>query len=148
MMSAPLSLEKLLYDLVQVEAQRDYRQDPDEGADFELALKLGARQVDEDDPAVWNVVLVIEIPRAEGKPVPPYVVKLSCWSMFRLHDSAMAEEDARRLVWVTGGSIVYSMAREYLAMLTARGPWGPYFLPTISLRGSQPATDEGQPAPP
>lgn len=133
MTSAPLSLETLVYDTVHVEARRDYRPDQADGGRADIDLRIGVAKLEEESGALWNLVLAIEVPAAEAKAVPPYVVKLHCWSLFRVAPGAPVEDAARRLVTVTGGSIVYSMAREYLALVTARGPWGSFFLPTVSL---------------
>ncbi len=39
---------------------------------------------------------------------------------------------AADMVRVTGSSILYSAAREFLLTLMGRGPWSPMMLPTIS----------------
>lgn len=144
MASPPLQLERTFYDYVRVAAQRDHTPSDDVDESIEVKVDLRTAQLKES-PDRWNVVADISIARREEGPVPPYVVKLRCWSVFRMMQPDLDEADALKLAAVTGGSIVYSGAREYLAMLTARGPWGAFVLPVVSFLGTELETS-GPPA--
>jgi len=41
-------------------------------------------------------------------------------------------KDPLKLLEVTGASILYAAAREFLITITSRGPWGAIMLPTTS----------------
>jgi len=137
MTNPPLQLEQSFFDHIQIDAQRDYEPPDSEQALVELPVDVEVKTAKlKDDPDRWNVILHVTVARHDTT-IPPYVIDAECWSVFRVNAEDLDEEQAAQLSVVTGGSILYSSMREYLGMLTARGPWGGYFLPTISLVGAE-----------
>jgi hypothetical protein len=62
----------------------------------------------------------------------PYEIRLIAFGQFTVADEKIERPRAAQLVAVSGVSIIYSAAREYLMVLTGRGPWGAFQLPTVS----------------
>ena len=136
----PLQLENAFYDLVHVDAHADYSPGPDDQVG-EVPVRIDLRTAQlKDEPDLWNLVMDVSIAR-DGDTVPPYDIRVRCWSVFRLAPNLDGDK-AAQLTRVTGGSIVYSGMREFIGMLTSRGPWGGFFLPTISLLGTEPTAVE------
>lgn len=132
----PLELENSSYDLVHIAAQRDHVPSPDGEDHIDVKVDVRVAQL-KDSAKRWNVVAEVSIERREDEPIPPYVISLRCWSVFRIVQEDLPEKEAARLCLVTGASMLYSGAREYLSLLTSRGPWGPYPLPTVSFLGTE-----------
>ena len=64
---------------------------------------------------------------------PPYKISMSMIGVFSVEES-FPKEQVEFLVGITGVSLLYSAAREYIFSSTAHGKFGPYMLPTISFR--------------
>lgn len=84
------------------------------------------RLVSKTDPLDFQVML--KICSEEGG---PYDFELSVVGLFRA-DEMIPEKKRSLVIGVNSSSILYSAAREYLATLTGRGPWGPVLLPVTS----------------
>jgi preprotein translocase subunit SecB len=86
---------------------------------------------DNADPFVWNVQLVINFGPADTRPVG-YEGEIEMVGRFRVVTKELQEEKHLELVAVNALSILYSSAREVIAMLTAHGPCGKMLLPSVS----------------
>ncbi len=134
MKAPPIRLLDQHYDRVSVEAAPDHV--PGEGPGWELRTTVTLRQNPENE-RTWVVFLEITLGQEDGKPRVPYELQARAVGAFETHPK-LAAEDAAKLVAVTGTSILYSGLRDFLATITARGPWGPFLLPTVSFRDLEP----------
>lgn len=85
-----------------------------------------------DDQSMFQVNLDIESIHEEA-PSLPYEFKLLIIGFFQVAKD-FEPSNIEHLVRVNGASVLYSAAREYLMMVTSRGPFGPVMLPTINFR--------------
>jgi preprotein translocase subunit SecB len=69
----------------------------------------------------------------------PYRVALEVIGFFSVLPD-MPEAEVTNLVYMNGSALLYSAAREYLLLLTGRGPWPALQLPTTNFL-SAPAVD-------
>ncbi|MEZ5124905.1 MAG: protein-export chaperone SecB [Thermoleophilia bacterium] len=127
----PLRLEQSFFDLVQIEAIKGYDRGEYETNQPEL-LDVEVNLASLKEPAKqWEVRLEVRLKPDEELPLPPYRLDLRGFGYFAVPNG---DEDAEtaRMVAVNGASILYSSMREYVMMVTSRGPWGSVTLPTIS----------------
>jgi preprotein translocase subunit SecB len=134
MLRPSLQLERSFF--TEVEIAADHQHKPGEGK-AEVAAAQSIKQAS-DDGAHWVVELDLTVAGKEGTPGPPYRVHLHTVGAFSFAAGTLSELEKARLLAVTGVSILYSQAREYLLILTARGPWGPFQLPTVSFIDNEP----------
>ena len=105
------------------------------------------------DASRWQLDLSIEVISPQGAAALPYRIHLHSIGIFTFPDPATAEAEKARVLAVTGASILYSQAREFALILTSRGPWGPFQLPTVSFldtvptKSGPPASSVSEPAP-
>lgn len=128
MQQAPLQLERSFFTSLEVEADPQH--------------KLGESRVNltadpmigvlDDDPGRWQIDLDIKVRPEPGATPPPYRIHLHVIGAFAFPGRDRTEEEKAGILAATGVSILYSQAREFLLMLTSRGPWGPFQLPTVS----------------
>ncbi len=143
----PLLLETHFFTKVLVEANPDYQpeeHDLDLGG-IETAVELAQHR---EDPCQWQVKLTISTPPAIAHSLP-YQVDLQVMGFFKV-DPEFDEERRPKLVQANGAAILYSSAREFLLMVTGRGPWPALYLPTTNfLKPSAPQekTAEAEPEP-
>ena len=141
MSTAPLQLERSLFDRFSVVACQDHVPEaPADGSHLHTRIGLGQHR---DDPLKWRVELVVRVEREEGGTPPPYEIDARCMGFFAVSTSFPAQ-DAPRLVAVTGASILYSGLRELVALVTGRGPWGTYLLPTTTFSDLEPKNIESE----
>jgi preprotein translocase subunit SecB len=89
----------------------------------------------ETDSKKWKVRLLIRFKGSEDKPIP-YMGSVEITGFFTVI-AEMDELKHTRLVAVNCPSILYSTARDVVAMLTARGPYGQLLLPSVSFIDQQ-----------
>ncbi len=131
MSRAPLSLERYFYTRVSVEANRDFG--PDDlrtpPRDVDIDVRVGMLK-DANSSGLYQLVLgVNNLTAKEGR--LPYTIDAEVVGVFRL-DGEFKHDNREHLLKVNGSSILYGALREYLLMLTGRGPWGEFQIPTIS----------------
>jgi len=126
MLMPPLQLRRSFYEKIEVEADLGHK--PGEGSSsVETEISLQS----DKSGRKWFVVLTIRaLPSADGSR-PPYRIHLRCVGIFEMTEPKKTPE-AARLAGVTGASILYSAAREYLELVTSRSAWGAFRLPTRS----------------
>jgi preprotein translocase subunit SecB len=92
------------------------------------------------DGSHWHAELDL---RVGGKPGthPPYSIRLHSVGLFSFGGAKLTDAEKAQLLAITGVSILYSQARECILMLTGRGPWGPYQLPTVSFVEDEPSAE-------
>ena len=98
----------------------------------------------EDKPSCWTISLELKYqPAADTN--TPYLFALTLVGMVEV-DEEFPAKLTERLVQTNGPSILYSIARELIREQTARGPEGPFILPTASFIQDPPPTQATQPA--
>ncbi len=135
-MQPSLQLEESFFDIVSVETVPQHTPDrggrPAEPA-VEVAVTLA---IIDERPGVWKATLEIAGKDENEDAGPPaYRFRLRTVGFFRYAGEDMPEAEVARIVGANGCSILYSSAREYLLMITARAPWGQMALPTMSFAG-------------
>lgn len=129
MINLPLLLEGHSFTKVYVEADPCFQ--PVAGREppvrFDMNVKLLQHN---DDPRKWQAVLTIKAVPQEDKPIP-YKVDLECVGFFAV-DPGVEAAKMPWLVQTNGATILYSSAREFLLLVTGRGPWPPLYLPTTN----------------
>ena len=129
MANLPLLLEGHYFTKVYVEADACFQ--PEAGREppvrFDMNVKLLQHK---EDPRKWQAVLTIKAVPREDKPIP-YKVDLECVGFFAV-DPQVEAAKMPLLVQTNGAAVLYSSAREFLLLVTGRGPWPPLYLPTTN----------------
>ncbi len=84
----------------------------------------------DDDETLKGVILKLEFSASEDGAPPPYTGQIALRGLYRVHSSY--KHDPKRLVRVTGASMLFGVAREMLSAITARSPNGLMTLPSVS----------------
>lgn len=127
--SAPLRLERYFYPHVVCKANLNYNP---QGRNSVSRLRIDAQTTTSrhvEDPRRWQLILDLKTSRS-GTSIP-YHFELKVVGFFEVAPDFPMEK-AEELVRVTGSSILYSGAREFILGITSRGPWGSVSLPTMS----------------
>jgi preprotein translocase subunit SecB len=140
MRQPPLQLDRLFFAEVNVKSGSAFSSEP---AEAEVKTSVSLSDSKENERA-WQARLEIEV-TPKGDRQIPYEIRVVAFGQFSVTDEKLDRPHAAQLVAVTGASIIYSAAREYLSLLTGRGPWGPFQLPTVSFTDVEVAL-EGQEA--
>lgn len=135
-MKPPLRLESLAYDGIRLDARRDFQAEADEQGEIQVTLDVGQNKKDE---RLWRVALTVRVGQREEAAAPKYELEITAVGVVRV-DPEFPVDNMRKLVQINGASIVYTSLREFVMMLTSRGPWGSLMLPTTSFASS--AEDE------
>lgn len=137
MLTTSLQLERSFFTAIQVEADRKHMLGQGE---VEVRTSQTFGQATQDGSR-WAVELDLTVAGKPNSTPPPYHIHLHSVGNFTFAKTDLGQADKARLLAVTGVSILYSQAREYLLVLTARGPWGPFQLPTVSFVDARPAQE-------
>ncbi len=129
-MRPPLQLERYFFPKVEVNAAPPGGSEtkPPKKTAYNLEITPSTEKIAEDR---WHAIIQIRVTPATEVD-RQYVVALDVVGFFKVAPE-LSEPDAKKLVTVTGCSILYSAARELLLVVTSRGPYAPVTLPTISL---------------
>jgi len=122
----PLELKKYFFPFVQVAADPEYDlsfQDP--RPRFEVRTTV---EHDEEN-GIYQVVLEITAEPEDEDSKIPYSIRLITVGLFAVDERF---PDREKLLKVTGASLLYSAAREFIITVTSRGPWPQVIIPTIS----------------
>ena len=141
-MNAPLQLERYVFTKLEIEANPDYvPQEISSDNPIKLRLDIGLGEHQEDSTK-YQVSIGIDELRAE-KGVLPYRIALQVVGQFSVHQN-FKPEDLKKIVQVNGASMLYSAARELVLLVTSRGPWSAFQLPTISFHQAVSETETQQ----
>jgi preprotein translocase subunit SecB len=121
----PFSLKQYFFPLVHVAADPQYEPSNKEISPH-FDVKVGVTKDEKNNLYQVNLEIMAE-PENEDNRIP-YSIHLICVGLFTVSD----ETEAEKLLRINGASLIYSAAREFLLSITARGPWQPVMLPTIS----------------
>lgn len=140
MMRPPLQLKQYFFTKIEVAANPSFRPD-DFGDVVDFSVKTDvAVSVDTNDATSYQVAVGLEVEPKDERPLP-YTGSLSVVGFFKISDNVTPDQRGN-LVTINGVSILYSAAREFLLMITGRGPWQPLMLPTDSFLGLKEAAQE------
>ena len=129
-MNAPLQLERYVFTKLEIEANPDYvPQEASSDNPIKLRLDIGLGEHQEDSTK-YQVSISIDELRAE-KGSLPYRIALQVVGQFSAAQN-FKPDDLKKVVQVNGASMLYSAARELVLLVTSRGPWSAFQLPTIS----------------
>lgn len=124
-MTAAIQLDRYVFTDVHISANPDCGDESTITAS--TALRIGCS---DEDSHSWHVQINITTERVEGEPPPPYDISLEAVGRFT-EELDVSLDERRDIVAINGGSLLYSAAREFVLMVTGRGPNPPYRLPTI-----------------
>jgi len=127
-MSLQLLLSKYYFDRVLIEANGEWPQAQAPLSGVKVEVEVGART---DDPTRWRISLAIrDAPNEPGKPTP-YKLDVRLHGFFQVDARGLPQEQVARVVQVNGASILYSAAREFVLLISARNRFGQVMLPTL-----------------
>lgn len=129
MAQSPLRLSRYFFNKIRCEADLDY-EGPDLGSDVKYEVKVRSHAASrKENKRDWVVILDIHVFTNE-KP-GPYEIDLQVTGFFDVLPD-FPNDNVNDLIQITGASILYSAAREFVLGITSRGPWEPVLLPAIS----------------
>lgn len=82
----------------------------------------------------WLVELVIDVDQ-DASENPPYFFRIQAFGVFALEEGEQ-EALAQSAMATLGAQILVGAIRERLASLTARAPWGQFFLGIVPIQAS------------
>ncbi len=127
----PLQLD--LYTFSKLHAVANFRHRPDTVAPtVNIQIQAGLGPVEGMDNKYQVTLEVSRIEPPEGTGTLPYEIAFQVVGQFSVLDAS--HKDKEKLLRVNGTSVLYSAAREMILIMTGRGPWGPYQLPTINFQ--------------
>ncbi|MGJ3244097.1 MAG: hypothetical protein ACFE0O_14225 [Opitutales bacterium] len=90
------------------------------------------RQVwsDQDNPGIWMINLQIHLTGTEDERPPSYAGHIKVVGRYRVHPEY--RHDPEKLIRITGASMLFGVAREMIAHVTARSINGMLTLPSVS----------------
>jgi preprotein translocase subunit SecB len=133
---APLQIKQYFFPHVEITADPQYKPTKKPINPF-FNVKT---HVDRDPKnELYQVVLEITVEAENDKILIPYSIHLIAVGLFHVHPDFTEPE---KLLSITGASIIYSAAREFIITITSRGPWPKFILPTISFAPRQQSSDK------
>ncbi len=118
----------------------DTRQVSGENSELKFSHAISSER-NPDHPNLWLVRLDVQIKPAAKAEAAPYLGEVAMIGIFRL-DPEFPEEQAERMVYFNGGSILYGAVRELICSITSRGIHGPILLPTVNADSFVPESEE------
>jgi len=125
-----LQLEKYYYPNIVIKADPDYKLGKKPKSATKLNVENQIRQVSVEK-RTWEVILKLK-GTPEKDPIP-YHFDLEVIGIFTVAPE-FPEKEMEKLVQIAGASMLYSATREFVLMVTSRGPFPPITLPTISFQ--------------
>ena len=131
MSKSPLQLEKYFYTEVTLKANPNFKPEDFKDGKIDFTCKSNIKVgTSKNNPHEFQVILNVKLEPMDERHLP-YDASLEIVGFFNV-DTGVSAETASDLARVTGASILYSSAREFLLTLMSRGPWEPLMLPTMS----------------
>ncbi len=124
-----LQLEKYFYPNIFIKADPEFKPGKKEfSGKLDVKTKLNSLSKEERK---WEVSLKMKaVP--QDHPIP-YQFELEVVGIFKVSPD-FPEKEMEELVRMAGSSMLYSAAREFLLLITSRGPFGGVALPTITFQ--------------
>lgn len=127
-----LQLERSFFTKIELDADLTATEAPQK---FASRISSGAA---EDDPLRFQVTLAVSFgPEDRERGKSSYRGELEAVGMFKIAEQVPEDQRARTVV-VSGCTLLFGMIREHLALLTARGPWPMFVLPTVTFQDLKP----------
>lgn len=124
-MDTPLQLKEYFFPIVNVTADPHYDSENPVWPDVSLNVQLNK----DEKTDLYQVAVEINAASTDEEKIAPYAIELLAVGAFTVHPEW---DNIEKLLKVTGASILYSAAREFIITITSRGPWPAYHLPTAS----------------
>ncbi len=139
-MDTPLRLEDYFFPHVSTTADPNFSLSDNEEIPFpEIVVNVN----ETDAKNVFQLAVNISLEPKDDEHIIPYITNLVVIGIFSVAENW---EDKIKLLKITGASMLYGAAREFLITITSRGPWDAYKLPTFSFlqaySKSNPADDQ------
>jgi len=140
---APISLDHYYITELSIVAREPFEADqPMEARLEEFAASEKVRMLEQDEEKkLWQVILTVS-----QQPAPesnfPYEFRVIITGYCRCMVESISAEEQEEMVRVNGSSMLYGVVREVVRENTARGPWQPILLPTISF--FRPSEESGE----
>jgi preprotein translocase subunit SecB len=129
MAQSPLQLRQYFFTKIICEAGLDFKKPPQNTESKLEAKVICSTSPHKGNNLNWRVVLDIKAFSPDQS--VPYKLEFQVVGFFEVAPN-FPEDRIKELVRITGSSILYSGAREFVLCITSRGPWEPVLLPTIS----------------
>jgi preprotein translocase subunit SecB len=126
-MDTVLQLKEYFFPYVEVAADPKIT-DMNDAAKSDFMVNVDTLPIDKEENKYQVTLEVVSQPESEEKR-QFYAIKLISVGFFQVTPEW---QDKDKLLRVTGASMLYSAAREFLITITSRGPWGAIMLPTAS----------------
>lgn len=127
-MDTPLQLNEYFFPYVEVAADPTAGERENNKKNDNFFVRVESTKI-EQEADVYQVTLEIVSEPETEEDKQNYAIKLIVVGFFNVDPK---REDKEKLLKITGASILYASAREFLITITARGPWGAVMLPTAS----------------
>ncbi|MGA9852121.1 MAG: protein-export chaperone SecB [Gammaproteobacteria bacterium] len=134
MRTAPLQLDAYVFTKILVEANTDYlpeKQEEIEDSEINFSLQITVGK-DNDNPLRYQIEIHISDFKPKKSGFLPYKIDAKVVGIFSV-DPDFKHDDLEHLIHINGASMLFGAAREYILMVSGRGPYGPFKLPTINL---------------
>jgi preprotein translocase subunit SecB len=123
----PLQLERYFFPHQEVRANPDYHSDGrPEGSGFQTKVTISPI---ENCPGAFAIEAEIVLDESVSGN-QPYFFKIIVFGIFHVAGE-LPREIAQQILASSGVNLLVGAARERLAEMTSRGPWGPFFLSPI-----------------
>jgi len=125
-----VQLERYFFTRTFCNATQGYKREKD----TEMILEVSSSLMNSRENRIkWKISLSAGLSSKVDKAKVPYDFSLTIDGFFRCPGmEEMVEEDISKIapvIYVTGSSVLFVTAREYLRSITAAGPYGPLILP-------------------
>ncbi|EFK06768.1 conserved hypothetical protein [delta proteobacterium NaphS2] len=120
-------MKKYFFSYVQVAADAEYEPSDDNELETNFTVNVSVEKDEASD--IYQVVLEIIAEPENDESRIPYTIHLITIGLFSVDEGF---PDKKKLLGITGASMLYSAAREFIITVTSRGPWAPIFIPTFS----------------
>jgi len=126
----PLQLKNYFFTNISIRVNPEFNPDRNDVDTGELAVNVSVTPSEQQEN-LFQVDLEIKLEPKEDKEIVPYQIQLVTVGIFEINPE-WPKEKIMELLKITGASLLYSAAREFLLITTSRSPWKPLMLPTIS----------------
>jgi hypothetical protein len=135
-MKTPLRLESSFVTRLVLEANETYNPEVGPGGITNTSLNLTNQGEVLSGP--WVLGLEVAVGDSDdGSSVAPYRIHGQIVGVFEIDPTSEDPAEVATVVGVNGASMLYSALREYLLLLSSRGPWGSFQLPTWNFRSGR-----------
>ena len=136
MTNTPLQLEDYFFNKILIQSNPEFSKEEEleggEGSEggFRAKVNLETLQNNQDETKFQLNLKIGGFEGVNGQQ-PPYDIELEVVGLFTV-SASYPEEKVLKLVQINGASILYSAAREFVLMITGRGQWGSFTIPTTN----------------